>query len=99
PAWPGRLAPDRGRGEVAMSAFVTVRAEGSGRELGTAHATATLHLREQVAQWVRRAVTLNPPTLPVVARRLGEVEAVLERHSPQTLEQIAGMGDVYDLGS
>jgi predicted choloylglycine hydrolase len=80
-----------------MTAFVVVRAHDSGRGLGVAHARATIHLRDQIADRVRRAVAENPLSNPTVARRLRAVESVLDRHSPDTLEQVAGMGSVLEL--
>lgn len=79
------------------SGFTVVTARGSGRALGVAHAHATAERRDDVARWVEAAVRAHDPARAVVAARLREVEAVLARHAPETLEQTDGMAGVYGL--
>jgi isopenicillin-N N-acyltransferase like protein len=80
-----------------MPSFVSVYAKDSGYGLGVAHAEATIHLRDQVAGWVQRALVEKRSSTQTVSRRLRAVEKVLQRHAPATLEQLAGMGSVYNI--
>ncbi|MBX5446843.1 hypothetical protein, partial [Sphaerobacter sp.] len=63
-----------------------VDVSGDHGEIGYQHAVAVLDLREQIGAMVERQVRQARPRLAEQAdRRLGALQAVLERHSPATL--------------
>lgn len=76
---------------------LVIDVRGSDLEIGRQHAQGALHLRPAVAEWVEAAVEKRRPDDPVTQERLGEVTSAWQRLTPGTLEQIAGMADVYDL--
>jgi len=76
---------------------LVVNVRGSNLEIGRQHAEGALHLRPEVDQWVEAALVKRSPNDPVAQERLGEVTAAWERLTPGTLDQIAGMAEVYDV--
>lgn len=71
--------------------------EGAGREVGRQHAQGAIGLREEVAAWVGSAVEAHPLSSATVRGRLDEVVRSWEQLTPATLDQVAGMAEVYDL--
>lgn len=78
-------------------AIPVIDVHGSDLEQGRQHAATTAHLRDQVASWVAAALTAYPLSDRGHRRRLDEVISAWGRLTPQTLEQIAGMAQVYRL--
>lgn len=76
---------------------LVIDVRGSDLEIGRQHAKGALHLRPAVAEWVETALGKRRPDDPVIQERLGEVSRAWQRLTPGTLDQIAGMADVYDL--
>lgn len=76
---------------------LVIDVRGSDLEIGRQHAQGSFHLRPAVAEWVEAALEKRRPDDPVVEERLDEVTRAWQLLTPGTLEQIAGMADVYDL--
>lgn len=79
----------------SVGQVLEIRVEGTARDVGRQHAEATLFMREQVVAGVERVKALFP--LASVADELAEITAALGKHSPDSLEQIAGMAEVFEL--
>lgn len=70
---------------------------GDAHAVGHAHAEQTMELRDGVAENVARVASSYPPAR--IATQMDEVATVLEMHSPDTLGQLHGMAEVYDLST
>jgi len=71
--------------------------QGANREVGRQHALGAIRMREGVASWVRSATEAHPLTDGTVRDRLDEVVRAWEDLTPATLDQVAGMAEVYEL--
>lgn len=78
-----------------MSGFMTVSAQDSDFALGREHARTTAALTPEVHQWVDGVQRRFPMETSSVSKQIHAVEAVLQRHSPATLNQLAGMAQIY----
>ncbi|WP_256840603.1 C45 family autoproteolytic acyltransferase/hydolase [Ornithinimicrobium faecis] len=74
-----------------------IELHGDNREIGRQHARGAIDMREEVASSVRSAAEAHPLTDATVRAQVDEVVRAWEDLTPATLEQIAGMADVYDL--
>lgn len=82
-----------------MSSFSLIDAGGTPTEIGVAHARATMHLREDVADWIEHVSGRHSLRDPEVRRHLTDAEKTLNRRAPGTLEQIAAMAEEFNLAS
>lgn len=74
-----------------------IEAHGNNREIGRQHALGAIGMREEVASFVRSTGEAHPLTDLRVRTWLDEVVRAWEDLTPATLDQIAGMAEVYDL--
>lgn len=72
---------------------ITIR--GDAHTVGMAHAKATMHLRDDVASFVKSVRQAFPSQ--TVSQELDSITEVLAQHSPDTLDQISGMAQVFEL--
>lgn len=82
---------------TASDAIRVVDVAGSHREIGRQHGQAV----QSLAPMIRAAAERHQAEVPLPAEarraRLAELRAALERHSPATLEQIAGLAEGMDI--
>lgn len=74
-----------------------IDAQGTNREIGQQHARRSLMMRDDVARWVADATGTYPASDARTQDRIDEVVAAWRELTPETLEQIAGMAEVYEL--
>lgn len=74
-----------------------INVAGDDDTLGRIHAQATIHLQNQVAQWVASVEQAHPLNDPVTAQRVGEVIDAWWDLTPATLHQVEAMAEVYRL--
>lgn len=76
---------------------LVIDAHGTDRDIGRQHALGAAALRQGVVQWVEAVLADHPPGDAIVRRRVEEVRAAWQELTPQTLDQVAGMAEVYGL--
>lgn len=77
--------------------FSLIDATGTPSEIGRAQAEGSLHNLNDIQGWIQGVTERHSLRDRSVRRHLTDVELVLERHSPETLEQLAAMSAIYQL--
>lgn len=78
-----------------MEPIPAITVHGSAREVGRAHAEGTLQSRDALLAIVESAKMRFP--IEQVGGELARVVHSLQQHSPDTLEQVAGMSEVFGI--